>query len=198
MDSFIEKWKDIFRRFSGKGVYPNELAFLLDNPIRRLIIKTEILADNLHLKSNSVVLEIGCGPGYFSTEIANRIPLGRLIMFDIQKEMLLKAQTKIRSKEIINAFPINGDATSLPFITSKFDVVFLVTVLGEVSNPEECMFSISRVLKVNGLLSITEMNGDPDLLTQEELSSLASKAGFTFEETYSTSRGFTLNFRKVK
>jgi len=60
------------------------------------------------------------------------------------------------------------------------------------------MFSISRVLKVNGLLSITEMNGDPDLLTQEELSSLASKAGFTFEETYSTSRGFTLNFRKVK
>jgi hypothetical protein len=34
----LERWKDVWRRFSGRGAYPHELAALLLFPLRRLVL----------------------------------------------------------------------------------------------------------------------------------------------------------------
>ena len=78
--------KGILRRFFGKGIYPSQISFWLDFPLRRLILSPKKLADRLHLKENFQVLEIGPGSGYFSVEVARRIPHGHLELFDLQKE----------------------------------------------------------------------------------------------------------------
>ena len=62
--SVFARWKDIIKRLAGRGIYPHELAFLLDSPIRKLILSPNKLADRLHLSDSSIVLEIGSGPGY--------------------------------------------------------------------------------------------------------------------------------------
>jgi len=96
-----------------------------------------------------------------------------------------------------NCHWVQGDAVRLPFGLGAFDVVFLVTVLGEVSQPRECMADIGRVLRPGGLLSVTEQKGDPDALSQKELLQLGEESGFEFLEQFSFFRGFTLNLRKV-
>lgn len=193
----ISKWKDIWVRFSGKGIYPHKLAFLLDTPIRKFIISPIELAEHLHLNDNSKVLEIGSGPGYFSIEIAKIIKEGFIILFDIQHEMLLKCSKKISTNNIGNAFLTQGNAEYLPFKSDLFDRVFLVTVLGEVSNPRKCIESVSRILRSGGILSITEMKGDPDLLTFEELNSITSEFGFVYSEIFYSKKGSTINFKKL-
>ena len=60
--------------------------------MRKFILSPRKLADRLHLKEDSQVLEIGPGPGYFSVEVARRVPHGHLELFDIQQEMLEKAR----------------------------------------------------------------------------------------------------------
>ncbi|MCW7080581.1 MAG: methyltransferase domain-containing protein [Candidatus Methanospirare jalkutatii] len=188
--------KEILRRFFGKGTYPSQISFWLDFPLRRLILSPQKLADRLHLKEDFKVLEIGPGPGYFSVEVARRIPQGHLELFDLQKEMLEKAHRKIESAGLHNVGFTQGDAVDLPFDENEFDVVFLVAVLGEVSDKERCLGAIYRILKPSGLLSITEQPGDPDFLPLPVVRSLAEKQGFEFVESYGKKKNYTANFRK--
>ena len=61
--SKISKWRDIWLRFSGRGIYPHELSFLLNTSLRKLILSPVKFADSLNLNKNDCVLEIGSGPG---------------------------------------------------------------------------------------------------------------------------------------
>ncbi len=194
----VARWQDVFNRLSGQGVYPHEMAFLLDLPLRKLILSPRQVADRLHLTADAQVLEIGPGPGYFSGEVARRISEGRLTLLDIQHEMLAKNRRKLKQAALTNAGWTQASADLLPFTTEVFDVVFLVTVLGEVPEPRACLRAIQPVLRPGGLLSITEMEGDPDALGPEEVQQLANECGFTSLETFSLFKGFMLNFRKAR
>jgi len=190
------EYKGTIKRFFGKGAYPPLLSFWLDFPLRRLILSPEKLADRLHLKEDSRVLEIGPGSGYFSVEVARRIPQGHLELFDLQEEMLEKVRRKIEKAGLHNVGVTQGDATNLPFNENEFDVVFLVAVLGEVSNKEKCLSVICKVLKPSGLLSITEQPGDPDFLPLSVIRYLAEEQGFEFVESYGKKKNYTANFKK--
>lgn len=189
-------WKQILRGFFGKGICPYQLSFILDSTLRRLILSPQELADRLHLKEDSRVLEIGPGSGYFSVEVARRIPQGHLELFDLQAEMLEKARRKIEMAGLHNVGFTRGDATNLPFDDGEFDVVFLVAVLGEVSDPAACLQGIYKALRPSGLLSITEQPGDPDFLSLSVVRSLAEQQGFEFVEGYGRKKNYTANFRK--
>ena len=43
----VARWRDVFNRLAGQGVYPYELAFLLDIPLRKLILSPQKVADQL-------------------------------------------------------------------------------------------------------------------------------------------------------
>jgi ubiquinone/menaquinone biosynthesis C-methylase UbiE len=191
------KWQGIWQRFSGHGVYPHELAFILDNPLRNLILPARRLVDRLHLCKASRVLEIGPGPGYFSAEVLKRIPQGQLVLFDIQHEMLAKSRGKLGQTQHQNYVFVQGNAEALPFGPNTFDVVFLVTVLGEVVHPETCMARIAEVLRPGGLLSLTEQTGDPDALTEAALRQMGEHLGLRATEIKRFRSGFTLNLKKV-
>ena len=189
-----KKLKDIWQRFSGHGIYPYELAFLLDNPLRKFIISPKKFVQYLHLNKDSKVLEIGSGPGYFSLEVAGIIHNGFLVLFDIQIEMLQRCSKKLGENNIHNVFLAQGNAQSLPFNSNTFEVVYLVTVLGEVANPKNCLESICRIIRDGGILSITEMKGDPDILSFDQVNKMAGESGFEFLEKFSTRKGITYNF----
>jgi len=115
---------------------------------------------------------------------------------DIQKEMLEKARCKIEKARLHNVGFTQGDAVDLPFGENEFDVVFLVAVLGEVSDPEACLQSIYKVLCPLGLLSITEQPGDPDFLLSDlwlksrdlNSSKVMAEKGITLRTSESLSR----------
>ena len=132
----LEHWRDVWRRFQGRGTYPHELAFLLTLPLRRLLLSPRTLVARMRPRPDAQVLEIGCGPGYFSAAVARSVPSGRLVLYDIQAEMLARARQRLRRREVANAAFVRGDAGELPFRPAMFDLVFLVTALGEVTEPE--------------------------------------------------------------
>jgi SAM-dependent methyltransferase len=190
------KWLDAWRRLSGRGTYPHEFAFLLLLPLRSLILSPRKLVTRLHLDVGSRVLELGPGPGFFSVRVARSIPRGHLFLVDLQREMLEKARLRIRRAGVANVSFTQAGADMLPFAADSFDVAFLVTVLGEVPSAGACLEAIRHSLVPGGILSISELPGDPDAMSEAEVAAPAHSAGFEFAESFRKRGGFTANFRK--
>jgi ubiquinone/menaquinone biosynthesis C-methylase UbiE len=180
----------------GHSYFPHQLAFLIDNPLRRLLITPEEIASRLEVETRSRVLEIGPGSGFFSVELARRAALGRLELFDLQPEMLVKARAKLRAAGARNVGFTAGDARRLPYVASSFDRVLAVAVLGEVPEPERCLRSVLAVLVPGGLIAVHEQVPDPDRIPPERLARLLSEAGFEPVRCSGSGWNYTAVFRK--
>lgn len=166
---------------TGKGVYPASQAKWLLHPLRRFIMSPRRIVGQMALKPADHVLEIGPGPGWFSPAIAEAIPQGRLVLLDIQREMLALAEMRLRAAGAANVESVECDAVSLPFAAGAFDAVLLVTVLGEIGDPKRALKEIARVLKPGGRVVITEQFGDPDHVRRGALAAMAREAGLQIE-----------------
>jgi ubiquinone/menaquinone biosynthesis C-methylase UbiE len=187
--------RSVIERTVGVGCFPHQMSFLIDNPIRRLLITPEAFADRLPLTPSSRVLEVGPGSGYFSVEIARRVPAGHLELFDLQPEMLAKARRKLDAAGLANVGYTQGDAGDLPFEDSEFDVAFLVAVLGEVPDEAECLRSLQRVLRPGGVVAFHEHLPDPDFSGLPALRKLVEGEGFRFVRSWGQRWNYTASFR---
>ncbi len=183
-------------RLTGKGVYPVEYASMLLNPLRNLICPPSLLIRRMGLKPADRVLEIGCGPGYFSPAVARALAQGSLTLFDFQDGMLQIAAKRVRARGLSNFESRQGDAKAMPFADNTFDIAFMVTVLGEVGDEDAVLREGLRVLRPGGRLSITEVFGDPDFVPREELKARAAKVGPALERSFGVRFYYTANFTK--
>jgi ubiquinone/menaquinone biosynthesis C-methylase UbiE len=159
----------------GKGkVFPHEKAGSLLNPVRRLIQSPAAVARWIGLRGDETVLELGCGPGYFSIALRDATPHGRLVLFDLQPEMLRMARERVGRSGAVTT--IAGNAMTLPFPAEAFDVVFIAAVLGEVPDRERCLEEVRRVLRPGGRLVVNEVRGDPDYIKARDLDRMCAGA----------------------
>jgi ubiquinone/menaquinone biosynthesis C-methylase UbiE len=185
------------KSITTKGVFPYQWAFTLLFPLRKIFISPKQLIDRLELEENHSVLELGPGPGFFSVPIAKRLKKGKLVLADIQQEMLNYARKRIEKRNLTNVeyYLCNGE--NFGFADESFDRIFMVTVLGEVENQDGYMQEFYRMLKPGGILSVSEQAGDPDKMTAEQISELAQKQNFSFYRIYGSRRNFTINLKKI-
>jgi ubiquinone/menaquinone biosynthesis C-methylase UbiE len=192
----MNKTKARINSLAGKGLFPPKYAFTLLFPVRNIFISPRKLISRIYLKENSVVLEVGPGPGYFSSKVARSVPEGKLYLADIQQEMLDYAKKRLTRKNINNVEYHLCNGTTLPFRDDMFDVIFMVTVLGEIENKQQYIKEFSRVIRKGGILSISEQAGDPDKMEPSEIEDLLRDSGFTFDRIFGTNKNFTINFKK--
>jgi ubiquinone/menaquinone biosynthesis C-methylase UbiE len=154
------------------------------------------LRGRLQLLPSDRVLEVGCGPGFFSPAIARTLSAGHLTLFDAQAPMLEMAVQRLNKQRLANFTRVCGSADSLPFGDSEFDLVFMIAVLGEVPDRAAAIREAARVLRPGGRFSSTEAAGDPDRVKQTELDELAALAGLTKHKSWSGLLVKTFNYNK--
>lgn len=182
----------------GDFPYPHWAAVFLNNPVRRFFGRPGSVADALSLDGTERVLEIGPGPGYFSIELAKRLPAGRLDLFDLQSQMLDKARKQLEQKGFGDVGYHTGDAGGqLPFGDDSFDVAFLAAVIGEVPDKAACIRALARVLRPGAVLAFVEYFPDPDRLSSRELRTLVEPHGFAFASSQGTTRRDIVCFRRL-
>ena len=191
------KETDTYKKsFSSKGVFPYQKAYTLLIPLRNIFLSPKQLIQRIELKEDLHVMDLGAGPGYFSIHVAKSLPKGKLILADIQQEMLDYAKRRIDKKGLLNVSYYICDSKSFHFDNDILDRIYMVTVLGEVENKELYMQEFYRMLKKDDILSISEQMGDPDKMSIVEVKGLAQKNKFTFYNLYGKERNYTINFKK--
>ncbi len=176
---------------------PSSFAWLVNNPIRRRYMR--LLLDRVGIQPGERVLELGPGPGTFIMEAARRVgPEGRIIAVDIQSEMIAQVNRRVREAGLTNVETHVAGAYELPLDDASVDRAFLVTVLPEIPNQARALAELYRVLKPDGVLSITEEFMDPHYPFPSETIRRVEAAGFRLEQRFGNWWVYTLNFRRVQ
>lgn len=108
----------------------------------------EVLA-LLVLKGSERVLDIGCGDGRITAEIANRVPRGSVVGIDPSRDMISFAASRFTPSTRPNLRFEVADARDLPF-SGEFDLVVSFNALHWIPEPDPPLRSIRRALKPNG------------------------------------------------
>jgi ubiquinone/menaquinone biosynthesis C-methylase UbiE len=144
------------QKMSHKGeAYHASGAFLLDNPIRRLIQPPAELLEKLEINSGDVVMDFGCGPGYYTIEIAKKAKA--VVAVDLSPVMLEKTQNKAAKAGVKNIQFLQSDGKNIQREDGSVDIILLVTVYHEVGESEAVLKEFSRILKPKGKLAIVEV-----------------------------------------
>jgi ubiquinone/menaquinone biosynthesis C-methylase UbiE len=176
-------------------VFPAAKARSLLNPLRRIVQPPRRIVDALDAAPDARVLEIGCGPGYFSPTLAAAVPRGEVVLGDLQSEMLVHARRRLVGFD--HARAVQLDATGLPFADASFDAVLVVLMLGEVPERARCLSECRRVLRPGGVALFSESRRDSDFISRADLTLLVEAQGFELEGFRGRSWEYTARFRAV-
>ena len=79
------------------------------------------LADRLRLQPGDAVLDVACGHGNFTVELARRVgPEGLVVGLDISAAMLARAARRVAREGLTNVLLVRGDALALPVHDGAF------------------------------------------------------------------------------
>ena len=173
---------------------PASLAAIVDNPLRRLYMGQVL--DWIGIKPGEQVLELGPGPGAFTIAAAQQVgPAGRLLAVDIQPQMIALVEQRVQQAGLNNVETHVCGAYDLPFEDDSIDRAFLISVLPEIPDPARALRELRRVLRPDGILSITAEFADPDYLFGGETARLLAENGFRSVEKFGSWWCYTINFR---
>ena len=103
-----------------------------------------------HIKPNMAILDIGCGPGSISVDLARRVPQGHVTGIEYISDPLDQAQSLAASEGVTNVDFRVGDIHSLDFPDNSFDIVHVHQVLQHIADPVKSLREMRRVAKTDG------------------------------------------------
>ncbi len=176
---------------------PSWLVPLLENPYVEAVAGSALLVRRAAVCTGMQVLDAGCGPGRITLPAAEAVGAsGRVVAIDIQPRMLEKLEGRLRDRDITNVETVRAGLGDGKLPANKFDVAFLVTVLGEVPDKSAALREIHRSLRPGGVLSITEVLPDPHYQRMASVRQLTARAGFREQQLFSGIVSYTLNVVK--
>ncbi len=102
------------------------------------------------VRDTDSILDIGCGTGILTIELARQASKGFVVGIDSSKEMLVKAMEKSASFKNVSLLPIS--AQSMDF-AERFDLAFSNSVLQWIKEQQEVMKIVYRSLKNGGRIA---------------------------------------------
>ena len=127
-------------------VMGHEGASWLERSGRRQEEGTDILLRELRLKPTDVVADIGAGTGFFSFQLARRVPRGAVLAVDIQPEMIAALQATKQKLKLRNVRPVLGTTTNPALPADSVDLVLIVDAYHEFDHPREMGRAIRRAV----------------------------------------------------
>jgi FkbM family methyltransferase len=134
----------------------------LERPERQFEENSDLLLKNLNLKQGMQVADIGAGSGYYTSLMAKRIGNGKVYAVDVEPQMILFLNERIKEEKLNNVVTVLGSETSVALPSSSIDMMLLVDVYHEFSFPYEMGLSMYNALKPNGRLVLVEFRAEDE------------------------------------
>ena len=138
------------------SVCPLCMAGILDSKLRRFFFNPNKILKS-YISKNITALDIGCGPGVYTIEIAKLLnETGKVIAVDMQEGMLEIIKRKISGKPIEKNIILHKCTQERIGIKENVDFVLMFYVVHEVPSKENMFNEVLPLINKNGLLMIVE------------------------------------------
>ena len=156
-------------------VMGHQAMMWLERESRQTEEQPSTTVQQLELKPDDVVADIGAGTGYFSFRIAEKVPEGKVYAVDIQPEMLDAVNFLKQENNIANVETILGkeDNPNLPPVS--IDLAFMVDAYHEFAYPREMMQGIYQALKPGGRVVLLEYRKENPMIMIKPLHKMTQK-----------------------
>ncbi|HUS87102.1 MAG TPA: class I SAM-dependent methyltransferase [Bacteroidales bacterium] len=137
-------------------VCPIEVSWGLDNTLRKLVQNPRKILKP-YIGQGMTVVDLGCGPGFFTIEIARMVgETGKVIAADLQEGMLEKVNNKIKDTELEQRIGLHRCKVDEIGIEKKVDFILAFYMVHEVPDKERLFKELKSILKPGGNLFIIE------------------------------------------
>ena len=119
----------------------------------------------IRVQRGSTVADLGAGSGYFTLRLARAVgEMGKVYAVDIQPGMLQLLQKAVARERVTNVIPVLGAVDNPNLPANALDLVLMVDVYHEFSQPQVMLQRIKEALKPGGRLVLLEYRAeDPDV-----------------------------------
>lgn len=139
--------RDVYTHGHHPSVLRSHTARTVENSARYLIP---------HLRPGISILDIGCGPGTITVELAQRVFPGSVIGIDLSSEVLAKARTAVDPSVEANVEFRVGDCYRLEADDGSLDIVHAHQLLQHLTNPVAALAEMRRVVGDNGVVAVRD------------------------------------------
>lgn len=109
-----------------------------------------------HLKPGDELLDVGCGPGTISADLATLVDPGHVRGIDISADVIGHATSTYKDHARENLSFAVDDVYALSSPDASFDVVFAHQILQHLSEPVTALREMRRVLRDDGILAVRD------------------------------------------
>jgi ubiquinone/menaquinone biosynthesis C-methylase UbiE len=163
------------RRKRQSGLETSNIAYwtirlMHDNPILPLLRNPYRLLKAAGLEKGQNVLEVGCGPGFFTIPAARIVGnKGHVYAVDIHPRAVARVNEKIEKEALKNVTPMCINASNTGLVGGSVDLAFLFGLRYVAGGLEKVISELHRVLKPGGILSFEKTRGsEADLVDELE------------------------------
>lgn len=109
-----------------------------------------------HLRPGMDLLDIGCGPGSITVDLARSVAPGRTVGTDVAPDVLVKAGELAAARGVETVLFEPADAYELPYGDKSFDVVHAHQVLHHLAEPVAALREMRRVARPGGVVALRD------------------------------------------
>jgi SAM-dependent methyltransferase len=109
-----------------------------------------------HLSAGQTLLDIGCGPGTITVDLARRVAPGQVVGLDASADVVEQAAAHAEAEGVTNVRFEVGDLFAVPYEEGSYDVVHAHQVFQHLSKPLTAMVELRRVVRPGGLLAVRD------------------------------------------
>jgi arsenite methyltransferase len=145
-----DELESLFERFPWLYTFCRDYLFRDD---------TELMANTLWpsgVPAGSSLLELGCGPGFYSRRLAEIFDQLRVVGLDRSERQLLRASYLAAAGRLSNCLFVRGDARALPMPDASFDALVASRLFIILPERDRVLAEMHRVLRHGGRCFIAE------------------------------------------
>jgi ubiquinone/menaquinone biosynthesis C-methylase UbiE len=113
------------------------------------------------------VLDVGCGPGTITLDVARLIPTGSVVGIDTNEEAIEKARKTAAEEGVGNVEFRIGDAYSIDFADGSFDVTYEHRLFSWIQEPVTALKELARVTRRNGWVVLVDASPELSVMFPE-------------------------------
>lgn len=139
---------------SDRYTHGHEAAVLASHGARTAATSAAYLLP--HLRPGMTLLDIGCGPGTITLDLAAAVTPGRTVGLENTPAPLVTARANGAERGDATTEFVEGDAYDLPLPDDSFDVVHAHQVLQHLTDPVAALREMARVARPGGLVAVRD------------------------------------------